>query len=94
MCKGTCRRKFRNHRRRRLEVAEQLPHISCSHLEKVYSNLRQQLKRKPEDKMEDFDVDTLLWGMFMIVTQQAAVHLGIDYLENLRSTKHQHSETI
>ena len=27
-CKETCRRKFRNHRRR-LGVAEQLPHISC-----------------------------------------------------------------
>ena len=44
------------------------------HLEKVYSNLRQQLKRKPEDKMEDLDVYTLIWRMFMIVTHQAAVH--------------------
>ena len=31
------------------------------HLEKVYSNLRQQLKRKPEDKMKDLDVNTLIW---------------------------------
>ena len=31
------------------------------HLEKVYSNLRQQLKRKPEDKMKDLDVNTLMW---------------------------------
>ena len=31
------------------------------HLKKVYSNLRQQLKRKPEDKMEDLDVNTLIW---------------------------------
>ena len=30
MCKETCRRKFLNHRRRRrLDVAAQLPHISC-----------------------------------------------------------------
>ena len=29
MCKEACRRKFRYHRRRRLEVAAQLPHISC-----------------------------------------------------------------
>ena len=52
-------------------------------LEKVYSNLRQQLKRKPEDKMEDLDGNTLIWGMFMNVTQQAAVHLGNDCLEYL-----------
>ena len=29
MCNENCHRKFRNHRRRRLGVAEQLPHISC-----------------------------------------------------------------
>ena len=34
------------------------------HLEKVHSNLRQPLKRKLEDKMEDFDVNTLIWRMF------------------------------
>ena len=59
-----------NHRLSRANVA---------HFEKVYSNLRQQLKRKPEDDMEDLDVNTLIWWMFMIVTQQAAVHLGNDY---------------
>ena len=32
------------------------------HFEKVYSNLRQQLKRNPEDKMEDVDVNTLTWS--------------------------------
>ena len=32
--------------------------------EKVYSNLRQQLSRKPDDKMEDFDVNTLTRRMF------------------------------
>ena len=31
------------------------------HLEKVYSNLRQQLKRRPEDIMEDLDVNSLIW---------------------------------
>ena len=31
------------------------------HHEKVYSNLRQHLKRNPEDKMEDLDVNTLMW---------------------------------
>ena len=51
------------------------------HFLKVYSNLRQQLKCKPEDNMEDLDVNTLIWRMFMIVTQPAAVHLGKDYLD-------------
>ena len=64
------------------------------HLEKLYSNLRQQLKRKLEDKMEDLGVNTLIWGMFMIVTQQAAVHLGNDYLESLHSTKNQPQRTV
>ena len=37
--------------------------------------------------MEDLDVKTLIWRMFMIVTQQATVHLGNDFLETLHSTK-------
>ena len=64
-------------------------HISRAyvpHLENVCSNLRQQLNRKPEDKMEALEVNTLIWGMFMTVTLQAAVHLGNDYLKNLHST--------
>ena len=36
-------------------------HISRAYLEEVHSNLRQQLKRKPEDKMEELDVNTLIW---------------------------------
>ena len=32
---------------------------------------------------------TAVWGIFMSVTLQAAVHPGIDYTENLRSTKNQ-----
>ena len=32
------------------------------HTEKIYLNLRQQLKRKPEDKLEDLDVNTLILG--------------------------------
>ena len=64
------------------------------HLEKVYSNLRPQLKRKPEDKMEDLDVNSLIWGMFVIVTQQTAVHLGKDCLDNLHTTKKQPQRTV
>ena len=60
-------------------------HISTayvSHLEKVYSNVRQKVGRKPGDKMEDLDVNTSIWGIFMTATLQAAVHLGNDHVEN------------
>ena len=57
------------------------------HLEKIHSNLRKQLKRRPEDNMEDLDVNTLILGMFMVVTQQAPVHLGNDYVGSLHSAK-------
>ena len=72
-------------------------HISRAnvpHLEKVYSNLRQPLKRKPEDKMEDLCVYTLIWRMFMIVTQQVAVPSGNDHLDNLHATKNQPQRTV
>ena len=57
------------------EDASKWPHnlrvsrADVPHLEKVYSNLRQQLKREPEDKMEDLNVNTMIWGEFMMVTQ-------------------------
>ena len=76
--------------------AAQLAHISVPfvpHLERVYWNLRQQLKRKAEDKMEDLDVNTLIWRMFVSVTQQAAVHLGNDYLDDLHPTTKQPQRT-
>ena len=44
--------------------------------------------------MEDLDVKTLIWRMFMIVTQQATVHLGNDFLESLHSTKNQPQRTV
>ena len=64
------------------------------HLEKVYSSLRQELKRKPEDTMEDLDVNTLIWRMFMIVTQQAAVHLGNDCWDIFHPTQNQPPRTV
>ena len=39
--------------------------------------------------MKDLDVNTAIWGIFLSVTLQAAVHLGKDYTEILRSTKNQ-----
>ena len=44
-------------------------------LEKVYSNLRQKLGRKPGVKMEDLDVNSLIWRMFLSVTLNAAIIL-------------------
>ena len=44
-------------------------HISRAyvpHLKKVHSNLRQQLNRKQEDKMEYLDVNTLIWVLFFV----------------------------
>ena len=38
--------------------------------------------------MENVDVNSIIWRMFMCVTLQAAVHLGKDYSE---STFHQKS---
>ena len=65
-----------------------------AHLEKVHSNLRQQLNRKPEDKIEDLDVNTLIWRMFTTVTLQAAVHQENDCLEIPHSTKNLPQRTV
>ena len=96
LASGNLPLKFRYQRRGRLEWPHNL-RISRAYvpdLEKVNLNLRQQLKRKPEDKMEDLDVNTLIWRMFMSVTQQAAVHLGYDYLDNVHSIKNQPQRTV
>ena len=51
------------------------------------SNVRQKFGRKPGGKIEDLDVNTSIWGIFLTVTLRAAVHLGNDYVETLHSTK-------
>ena len=40
--------------------------------------------------MNDLDTNSLIWGVFMSATLDAAVHLGKDYLENLHSMKIRH----
>ena len=60
-------------------------HISTnyvSHLEKVFSTQRQRYGLFPMDQMKHLDVNTAIWGIFMSVTLQAAVHLGKDDTEN------------
>ena len=39
--------------------------------------------------MEHLDVNAAIWRVFMSVTVEAAVHLGQDYSETLRSIKNQ-----
>ena len=52
------------------------------HLEKVYSNFRQKIRRQSGDYMNDLGTNSLIWGIFMSATLDAAVHLGKDSLEN------------
>ena len=44
--------------------------------------------------MKDFDVNAAKRGIFMSVTLQAAVHLGTDCTENLRSTRNQPKKSL
>ena len=60
------------------------------HTNKVFSIVRQTYGRNPTDDLKDLDVNTAIWCIFMSVTLQAAVHLGQDFTENVRSTKNQH----
>ena len=50
--------------------------------------------RKATDNLKDLVVNTAIWGIFMSVTLQAAVHLGRDYSLNLRSVKNQSSKSV
>ena len=63
-------------------------------MEKVFSIVRQRYGLSPTDQMKDLQVNTALWGIFMSVTLQAAVHLGTDYTENLRSTNNQSKKSL
>ena len=64
------------------------------HMEKVFSIVRQRYGLSPRDKMENLDVNAAIWGIFMSVTLQAAVHLGTDFTENLRSTRKQSKKSL
>ena len=56
---------------------------------KVLSIVRQTYGRSPADDLNDLDVNSAIWVIFMSVTPQAAVHLGQDHTGNLQSIKHQ-----
>ena len=60
-------------------------HISTNyvlHMENVFSIVRQRYGLSPMHQMKNLDVNTAIWGIFMSVTLQAAVHLGENYTEN------------
>ena len=63
-------------------------------MNEVFSIVRQTYGRSPTDDLNDLDVNTALWCIFMSVTPQAAVNLGQDYTENLRSTKNQPLKSV
>ena len=62
-------------------------------LETVHSNVRQKLNR-PKGDTHDIDVDAMICGIFMSATVKAAVHLGQDHQENLRTTKNTDFEKV
>ena len=56
--------------------------------------MRQRCGPCPTDQTKNLDVNTAIWGIFMSVTLQAAVHLVNDYTENLRSTTSQPKKSL
>ena len=68
------------------------PMLSISR--KYFSNVRQKLSRLEGDEMLDVEVNGMIWRLFMSATMKAAVHLGQDYEENLRTTKNPDFEQV
>ena len=60
---------------------------SVPHMKKVYSIVRHFYGRSPTDDLNDLDVDMAIRVLFLSVTLQATVHLGGDFMENLRFSK-------
>ena len=64
------------------------------HMDKVFPIVRQRYVLSPKDKVKDLDVNAAICFIFMSVTLQAAVHLGKDSTESLRSAKNQHKKSL
>ena len=58
-------------------------------MNKVHSIAQKMYGRSSVDELNDLDVNTALWGIFVNVTLEAAVHLDQDHMENLRFSKKQ-----
>ena len=63
--------------RQNLQVTE------YGYVEKVFTNLRRKLNRTEDDDMFDLKTNVLIWGLFMSTTMKSAIHLGLDYDQNL-----------
>ena len=55
------------------------------YVEKVFTNLRRKLNRTEDDEMFDLKTNVLTWGLFMSTTMKSAIHLGLEYDENLNA---------
>ena len=54
---------------------------------KLFAYVRQELGRPKEENGVGVDTSALIWGIFMIVSMKAALHLGKDYEEHLCVTR-------
>ena len=72
----------------------QNPKVEFGHIISVCHQTRKSSRRKPTDNLKCLDVNIAVWGIFVSVTLQAAVHLGRDYSVNLRSVKNQSSKSV
>ena len=77
-----------------LTTTWQHPRTALAIMRKVYSNVRQKLGRRPEDDMLEIDVNMTIWEIFMSATMKAAVHLGQNYQDNVRTTENTDLEKI
>ena len=63
-------------------------------MKKVFSIIRKTHDRKQTDDLKHLDVNTAIWSIYVSVTLQAAVHLGQDYSQNLRSINNQPLKSV
>ena len=62
--------------------------------EAVFSIVRGVYGREPDDPMDEMDVNTAIWCIFLNTTLQAAVHLGQDHEANLRYVKNHFATSV
>ena len=63
-------------------------------LRKSIKNELRKLSRPQRDDMLEININSMIWRIFMSATANAAVHLGQDYQENIRTTKNTESQTV
>ena len=53
------------------------------YVERVFTNLRRKLNGTEDDEMFHLKTNVLIWGLFMSTTMKSAIHLGLEYDQNL-----------